>query len=147
MHPLRALRERGHNTPEQVAELLAIDVVFHSPIFVKAVEGRDAVARVFAASSSARSGQYIREERLDERTTFIQWAGEVAGHAVESLEIITDDENGKVIDRTVAFRPFPATALFRLAVYPVLKDLLGPEFWTYADSEIPVDLDTAASVR
>jgi hypothetical protein len=140
MHPLRALREQGPNTPEKVAELLAEDVVFHSPIFVKGVEGRDAVARVFAASSSVRSGSYVREDRLDDRTTFIHWAGEIAGHTVESLEVIVDDENGLVKDRTVAFRPFPAVALFRTAVYPALRDLLGPEYWSYDDSGVDTHL-------
>lgn len=140
MHPLRALREQGDNTAEEVAELLADDVVFHSPIFAKAVEGKDAVARVLAASSSTRTGRYLREDRLDDRTTFIHWAGEVKGHEVESLELIIDDENGKVKDRTVAFRPFPAIALFRQSVYPLLRDLLGPEYWSYEDVELSVQL-------
>lgn len=43
MHPLRKLREAGPNTPAQVSELLAANVVFHSPVFVRAVEGRKEV--------------------------------------------------------------------------------------------------------
>jgi hypothetical protein len=142
VHPLRALREKGNNAPEQVAELLAEDVVFHSPIFVKGIEGKDAVARVFAASSSVRSGRYLREDRLDEHTTFIHWAGAVDGHELESLEVIID-EHGLVKERTVALRPFPAIALFRTAVYPKLKELLGPEYWSYDDVEWTTELPTS----
>jgi hypothetical protein len=40
MHPLRKLRESGENTPAAVAKLLAENAVFHSPLLVRAVEGR-----------------------------------------------------------------------------------------------------------
>jgi len=140
MHPLRALRERGHNTPEQVAALLAEDVVFHSPIFVRGIEGKDAVAKVFAASSGARSGVYAREVKLDPRTTFLHWKGEVGGRAIESFELIVDDANGLIVDRTVAFRPFPATAIFRSAVYPVLKDVVPADVWAYEGLPVSTEL-------
>ncbi len=72
MHPLRILRESGHETVEQNKALRAEHVVFHSPVLVKAVTGRDVVAAIFATS-------LLRE-------------------------------------RTVAYRPFPAVAIFRAAV-------------------------------
>ncbi len=37
MHPLRKLRESGTNTPAAVGKLLAEQVVFHSPVLVRAV--------------------------------------------------------------------------------------------------------------
>jgi hypothetical protein len=135
VHPLRALREKGNNTPEQVAALLADDVVFHSPVLVKAVEGKFAVSHVFAVSSNTRTGHYVREDRLDDRTTFIYWSGQVAGRDVESLEIVIDDERGLIKERTVAFRPYPAIALFRSAGYEQLKEILGPEYWSYTPED------------
>jgi hypothetical protein len=39
--------------------------------------------------------------------------GTVEGHKIESLELLTDDENGLLLERTVAYRPFPALKLFR----------------------------------
>jgi hypothetical protein len=69
MHPLRALRERGNNTPEEVAALLADDVEFHSPILTRVVTGRDVISRIWALSSRVRSGHYLREDKLDEHTT------------------------------------------------------------------------------
>jgi hypothetical protein len=45
MHPMRKLREAGPPTFEQFAALLAENVVFNSPILVRPLEGRDAVAR------------------------------------------------------------------------------------------------------
>ncbi len=145
MHPLRALRERGNNTPEEVAALLAQDVEFHTPILTKVVTGRDVISRIWALSSHVRSGRYLREDKLDERTTFLQWQGEVDGRDLEILELIEDDENGLIIKRIAAYRPLPAVELFRSAMYPSIKDWLGPEYYSYPPddaSSLPTDHGT-----
>lgn len=133
MHPLRKLREGGAHTAAQIEALLTENVVFHSPIFAKAVEGRERVAKVLAAAAGVRAGHYIYEVKLDARTTFLRWTGIVDGHQIESLEIIEDDETGKIVKRTVALRPLPAVQLFRDAAYPILKDEIPDEYWHYAD--------------
>jgi hypothetical protein len=48
MHPLRALRERGHNTSEEVSALPSDDIQFHTPILTKAVTGRELIGRIWA---------------------------------------------------------------------------------------------------
>ena len=114
MHPLRKLRESGHATPAQVSALLADNVVFNSPILVRAIEGREVVAAIFAQSSSTRgSGTYTAEFKLDESTTFLRWVGTMDGHKIESLEVIVDNEQGLIEERTVSLRPYPAVKLFR----------------------------------
>ena len=147
MHPLRALRERGNNTPEEVAALLAQDVEFHTPILTKVVTGRDVISRIWALSSHVRSCRYLREDKLDQRTTFLQWQGQVDGRDLEILELIEDDENGLIIKRIAAYRPLPAVELFRLAMYPSIKDWLGPEYFSYTPddaSRLPTDHGTNA---
>ena len=132
MHPLRKLRESGKATPAQVSELLAENVVFNSPILARSIQGRDAVAAIFAQSSSTRgSGQYTAEHKLDERTTFLRWEGTMDGRKIESLEVIIDDERGLIVERTIALRPYPALKLFRDAMYASLKDKLPPDVWDY----------------
>ncbi|MEE6175101.1 hypothetical protein [Mycobacterium sp. 050134] len=135
MHPFRALREKGDNTPEQVAYLLAEDVEFRTPVLIAPVMGRSVVSRILATSSRVRSGKYIREEKLDERTTFLHWIGVVGGHELEALELLEDDENGLIAARTVAYRPFPALAVFRSAMYASLKDLVAPHYWSYTPDD------------
>jgi hypothetical protein len=133
MHPLRKLRESGNATPDQVGELLAENVVFNSPILIRAIEGRDVVAAIFAQSSSTRgSGTYTEEAKLDDRTTFLRWVGTMDGHKIESLEIIVDNEQGLIEERTVALRPFPAVKLFRESMYESLKDKLPADVWDYS---------------
>ena len=132
MHPLRKLRESGNATPAQVSELLAENVVFNSPILIRPIEGRDTVAAIFAQSSSTRgSGDYTAEFKVDEHTTFLRWEGTIEGHKLESLEVIVDDEQGLMVERTVALRPYPAVKLFRDAMYEALKDKLPPDVWDY----------------
>ena len=132
MHPLRKLRESGKATPAQVGELLAENVVFNSPILVRSIEGREPVAAIFAQSSSTRgSGPYTAEFKLDDRTTFLRWQGTMDGHKIESLEVIVDNEQGLIVERTIALRPYPAVKLFRDALYASLKDKLPPDGGDY----------------
>ena len=132
MHPLRKLRESGSSTPAQVGELLAENVVFNSPILVRPVAGREAVAAIFAQSSSTRDGgSYTAEFKLDERTTFLRWEGTMKGRKLESFEIIVDDEQGRIVERTIAMRPYPALKLFRDAMHASLKDKLPADVWDY----------------
>jgi len=132
MHPLRELRESGQPTPAQVRELLADEVVFNSPILARSIEGADVIAAIFAQSSSTRgSGAYTAEYRVDERTTFLRWEGTMDGHKIESLEVIIDNADGLIVERTIALRPYPAVKLFRDAMYEALKDKLPPDVWNY----------------
>ena len=137
MHPLRKLRESGHATPAQVSALLADNVVFNSPILVRPIEGREFVAAIFAQSSSTRgSGTYTAEFKLDDRTTFLRWVGTMDGHKIESLEVIVDNEQGLIQERTVSLRPYPAVKLFRDAMYASLKDKLPADVWEYANAVV-----------
>jgi hypothetical protein len=138
MHPLRRLRESCHATPAQVSALLAENVAFNSPILVRPIEGREVVAAIFAQSSSTRgSGTYTAEFTLDERTTFLRWVGTMDGHKIESLEVILDNEQGLIQERTVSLRPYPAVhfKLFRDSMYWSLKDKLPADVWDYSTPE------------
>jgi hypothetical protein len=135
LHPLCALRDSGGANQGQFAQLLAESVIFHSPLLVRGVEGRHRVSRVFAADSSAWSGRYVRQEKLDIHTSFTYWSGSVRGHAIESLELIVDDDSGLVAEQTTAFRPFPAIISVRHESYAALKDILGPEYWSYTPGD------------
>ena len=135
MHPLRKLRESGEYTVAQMRELLADNIVFNSPILIRPIEGRDVVAAIFAQSSATRgSGTYTAEFKLDERTTFMRWVGTMDGHKIESWEVIIDNDEGLIVERTIAMRPYPALKLFREAMYAALKDKLPPDVWNYPAS-------------
>jgi hypothetical protein len=132
MHPIRKLRESGHATPELFAALLDENVVMHSPLLT-AIRGRDAVAKTMAASSRNRDnpGEYVLERKLDEDTTLLRWKGTIEGHEFESLELLTDGPDGKLKERTVAYRPFPALKIFREKQRGAVGDSVPADAWEY----------------
>ena len=77
--------------------LLAEDVVMHSPLLIKAIVGRDAVAKTMAASSKNRDspGTFVLEWKIDADTTLLRWKGTIDGHESESLELLTDGHRGE----------------------------------------------------
>jgi len=112
MHALRKLREAGPNTASQAAGLLAGNVVFHSPVFVRAIVGRQPVASIMAAWPSGGRCLYTAEHQLDNHTTFLRWTDTIEGHDIEGLEVVVCNDRGLITDWTLALRPFPAVNLF-----------------------------------
>jgi len=131
MHPLRKLREGPPSTLAQIKALLAENAVFHSPILVRPVEGREKVAAIIAACRCGRHGFYAAEYRLDDRNTLLRWKGTIHGNEVESLEVLTDNDEGLLVERTVAYRPFPGLKILRKEMYADLKDVLASDYWDY----------------
>ena len=75
------------------------------------MEGREVVAKIFATSTTLREGAYTGEWKLDDRRTLLRWKGKIQGHELESFDIIEENEEGLIVDRTIAFRPMPAAKL------------------------------------
>ena len=111
-------------------------MVFHSPIFVREVVGRDLAAIVFAGSAAVREEGYTDEYKPDDRTTFLRWQGTIDGKELESLEVIVDDDNGLVAERTIAHRPYPALKIFRDrgVANPALKKFFPDDLFDYPEN-------------
>jgi hypothetical protein len=127
MHPLRVVREAKGGL-EQVAALLAPDVVFNSPILSLPVVGRDLVARVMVAAVAVRDGHYVAEVTAG-GVTYLHWKGTIEGEQLESFEVIHDDEAGLIRERTVAMRPFTSLLLFRRAFQAQMQDVIGAQYF------------------
>ncbi len=124
MHPFRKLREAGPMTPAQVAVVLNRDVVMHTPLLIKPLVGRELVAIVIATIPA----------RTSSKTTLLRWQGTVEGHKLESLELLTDDENGLLLERTVAYRPFPALKILRNRLMALSAGKLPDDLWDYPEA-------------
>jgi hypothetical protein len=133
MHPLPTLRLAGPPTFEQVRDLLAEEVVMHSPLLTKAIVGRDAVARTIVASARNRDdpGRYVLEHKIDDTTTLLHWRGTIEGHEFESLELLVDDAQGRLLERTIAYRPFPALRIFHDKMRALAGDSIPDDAWDY----------------
>jgi len=102
MHPIRKLRESSHATVADYERLLAPNVVFHSPVLIRTMEGRAVVAKIFATSTTLREGAYTGEWKLDDRRTLLRWKGKIQGHELESFDVIEENDEGLIVDRTIA---------------------------------------------
>ncbi len=136
MHPLRKFRALPNPTADHAAMFLAENVLMHSPLLTRPIVGRELVAITLANSTRSRDGkgEYVFEAKLDERTTFLRWQGTVEGHKIESLELLTDDDNGLLVERTVAYRPFPAVKIFRDRLKALDAGRLPDDMWDYPES-------------
>src|SRR5260370_1732139 len=110
MHPFRKLREGGPMTPAQAAVVLNENVVMHTPVLIKPIAGPALVSIAISISTQSRDdpGKYLFEGKIDARTTFLRWQGTVQGHTIDSLELLSDDENGLLPERTIAYTPYLA---------------------------------------
>src|SRR5258705_6729576 len=136
MHPFRKIREGGPVTPAQAAVILNEQVVMHTPVLIKPIVGRELASIAISISSQSRDdpGEYVFEAKIDARTTFLRWQGTVEGHKIESLELLTDDENGLLLERTVAYRPFPALKIFINRLMALSVGKLPDDLWDYPEA-------------
>src|ERR1700730_13145493 len=75
--------------------------------------------------------------KADERPTQVQGAPLRAkrhSRGPKALGVVTNNDQGLVVDYTIAFRPLPAIQIFRDVIYPLIKDILGPEYWEYSEN-------------
>jgi hypothetical protein len=134
VHKLIALRETEAG-PERIAELLAPDVVFKSPVLSRSLEGREVVAQAMVSAIAVREGAYIAEME-DGPVTLLVWRGQVDGLPLDSFEMLVHDAAGLIVERTVAMRPFASALRFRNAFYERMKDRLGPDYFVLPEQAL-----------
>ena len=120
-------------TPAQAAVVLNENVVMHTPVLIKPIVGRALVSIAVSISTQSRDdpGKYIFEGKIDAHTTFLRWQGTVQGHNIESLELLTGDESGLLLERTIAYRPYPALKIFRYRLFALNAGRVPDDMWDY----------------
>ena len=91
--------------------LLADDVVFHSPIVHTPQHGR-ALAKLylmgaFQVLAAERAFRYVREI-VGERDAVLEFVTEIDGIAVNGVDMIRWNDEGKIVDFKVMLRPLKA---------------------------------------
>lgn len=89
-------------------ELLADDVVFHSPVVHAPIEGRDMVRLYLAGAHHVlvqdRAFTYVREV-VDGDDAVLEFTTDVDGVVVNGVDILHFDADGRLDDITVMVRP------------------------------------------
>jgi hypothetical protein len=99
-------------TAERFADLLASDIVFHSPVFVHPITGRDAVANLLEAVHAIFGRPTYRLCLSEGSDTALLFDGEVEGRTLQAVVVIRDDPRGLIRELTVLMRPLPVVRRF-----------------------------------
>jgi hypothetical protein len=121
---------------------LAEDVEFHSPILTATARGRVANERILAAAAQVYGEATYRSVlQVDGQPAIgVFYDGAIDGNALQVAAIFTLNTKEEVADIRIFSRPWPVTAFFRARMYPLLSDLLGPEYWQGRDPEAPLPI-------
>jgi hypothetical protein len=106
-------------TALRAAELLAPDVVFHSPLSTRVrFEGREEVTAlhrdIFAVIKDIDTTEPLT---LGDSRSF-SFRGRVRGVELEAMNLVRCNENGQIVDYTVFVRPLPGLATLLSALPP-----------------------------
>jgi len=104
-------RYMASGDPDLLADLLAEDAVFHSPVVHTPQEGREKVMQYLLAAgqvfSSGSGFRYLRE-LVDGPEACLEFAATIEGIAVNGIDLIRFDMDGRIVDFKVMVRPLKA---------------------------------------
>jgi hypothetical protein len=110
-HPFEDV-SRTEPAAERFAELLAPDVIFHSPVFVHPITGRDAVAGLLETVHAIFGVPTYRLGLREDGDTMLLFDGEVDGETLQVAVVIRDGPEGLIEELTVLMRPLPVVRRF-----------------------------------
>jgi len=109
---IKALREAGERVDaEAVAELLAPDVVFHSPLTSRVrFEGRDEVVSLHRDIFAVLEDIETTEPLTLGDTEAFSFRARIRGEEIEVMNVVQVNEQGQIVDIKIFGRPLPALA-------------------------------------
>ena len=106
---LRAAGERGD--ADAVAELLAPDVVFHSPLTSRVrFEGRAEVVALHRDIFAVLEGIETTDPLTLDDTEAFSFRARIRGEEIEVMNVVQVNEQGQIVDIKIFGRPLPALA-------------------------------------
>jgi hypothetical protein len=113
----------AHPDAAALAELLAEQVVFHSPVVHTPQVGKAVATRYLAAALQVfgnASFRYVRE-LAGARDAILEFQVEIDGLSVNGVDLIRWDEAGRIVDFKVMLRPLKAVNLVHQKMAALLE--------------------------
>ena len=110
----RAAVEQGNI--DALGELLAPEVVFHSPVTFHPFVGRETVRSLLREVGLVFEDFRYTRELAGERAHALIFAARVGDRELEGLDLLRFDEQGRIADFTVMLRPLSALVPFAQAM-------------------------------
>ena len=98
------------NQPSDLAELIAEDAVFHSPVVHTPQVGRAKVIQYLAAAGQVLGSanfRYVRE-LVDGDEVLLEFIDELDGIKINGIDLMRFNAEGKIVDFKVMVRPLKA---------------------------------------
>jgi hypothetical protein len=99
-----------------VGELLAPDIVFHSPVTFHPFVGRETVTRLLELVAQTFEDFRYTDELADEGSHALIFRAAIAGRELEGIDLLRFDEHGLIADFTVMLRPLSGLIPFAQAM-------------------------------
>ncbi|MDQ2839301.1 MAG: nuclear transport factor 2 family protein [Actinomycetota bacterium] len=113
----------GCHRVADVEDLLAPDVVFHSPVVHRPYRGRDQLMPVlYAVSVVLEDFAYGETYRSEDDGHVLAFSARVGDRRIDGVDIITVDGHGLISELTVMMRPFSGLSALRDAMAAQLAD-------------------------
>ena len=109
--------------PAGLWDLLAEDAVFHSPVVHTPQRGRQLAFWYLAAAFKVffiDSFRYVREV-VDDRHAVLEFQTEIDGVVVNGVDMITWNDDGRIVDFKVMLRPLKAINLIHQKMAQMLE--------------------------
>lgn len=107
-----------------LAEMLAEDAVFHSPVVHTPQQGKDITHKYLSAAFVVLfndSFEYVREI-VGEHDAMLEFSVELDGIQVNGVDIIQWNEQGQIVDFKVMIRPLKAIDVVRNKMVEALQN-------------------------
>ena len=115
------------NDTSGLDELLAEDVVFHSPVVHTPQEGK-AITTMYLMGANQVLGQhdftYVREVMSGDNAV-LEFTAEIDGIIINGVDMIRVDDEGKIVDFKVMIRPLKAVNLLHQKMGEALQQFAG----------------------
>ena len=109
--------------PEQLNDLLADEVVFHSPVMHKPQAGKPLVKMYLTAAFHVllpNQFKYLRQV-LDGNQAVLEFQAEIDGLMINGVDMIECNDIGQITDFKVMLRPLKALSLVQEKMFELLQ--------------------------
>lgn len=125
-NPLKAWHQVVQSRdPQLLADLLAEEVVFHSPVVHTPQRGKAITTMYLTGALHVLNNGSFRYEReiAGERDAVLEFVTEIDGIQINGVDLIRWDDSGRIIDFKVMLRPLKAVNLVHQKMGEMLQRL------------------------
>jgi hypothetical protein len=113
--------------PDAIADALAAEVTFRSPVVYRPYEGREAVATVLRAVTRVfEQFEYVQRFEAPDGAVALIFKARVGEREIDGLDLLRLDDDGQVTELTVMVRPLSGITALAEAMAEELRRMGVP---------------------